>query len=270
MPQGVEISKAFHDLQTTSGRFRIRPILDNDVFSFAFRIRIQPSLIKDKEAVIHAVLYDGEGIVQDIKHPLSIVSPQEYIAYEDNPIVQSIVEEFLALKTEEEVIKKLDSGQFDLMAVMLVNNVGGMVTARDKLHEMQEAEMFIQQTIEISTEISYHNENIRRYHGITLISDLLKRINEIGQDYLLADNVQSFINKFRKYYRFEFHEKLSQRSRRRHEVEPDIMNISEMNYTTLLEDAINLVSELLTALPNDDKLKDLYELFINEMDTTEQ
>ncbi|MCC6612465.1 MAG: VWA domain-containing protein [Anaerolineae bacterium] len=110
LPAGVEIVEEFHNLKRSDDKYRIRPILDNDVFNFALRLRITPASIPEKAIKIVCTLYDGNGIMLENEHSIRLGSDEEYVTMESNPLVLSIVEQYKISESENETIKHIESG----------------------------------------------------------------------------------------------------------------------------------------------------------------
>lgn len=137
LPDGVTVSKELNNLGKMANKYRTRPIKGEEQFNFALRIEIDPKEIETDNLNFEAILFDGEESIAETKIVVPLKSYQEYVYSKNNPLVQSIVQQFQSTVTDERVMEQIFERNLDLMQKMLMEDVGGMRRVRDALKEQK-------------------------------------------------------------------------------------------------------------------------------------
>lgn len=90
LPKDVEVIEELNNLKKSSGRYKIRPILDNDIFNFAVRLRVDSPAFSEKSFSLKATLYDGEGVVEEVEETIFLVPEAEFAMTEASMVVASV------------------------------------------------------------------------------------------------------------------------------------------------------------------------------------
>ena len=133
LPDGVSISRELNHIPKISDRYRLRPLKSNDHISLAVRLAIRPEQVNATEFTLDATLYDGEGVVQHSSTPVKFGSLDDVAASDEDERVTSAVTNYLASSSDEQMVERIDAGDFTTMAKMLREQSSIMKTIESKL-----------------------------------------------------------------------------------------------------------------------------------------
>lgn len=133
LPEGVRISKQLNDLRLLSGKYRIAQLTRDQPICFAVRLELDPSRIDGEVVELKSRLYNGDEVLTNTSTQVLLKPLNEYVLTEDNPVVRSVVSEYEASKTDEEMIEVMAGDELDLMQSMIVQEIGGMRVVKDRL-----------------------------------------------------------------------------------------------------------------------------------------
>ncbi|WZI67170.1 MAG: VWA domain-containing protein [Gloeotrichia echinulata CP02] len=242
LPKGVAISKKLNDLtKIGDNKYRVnRPIKGKDQFNFAVRVEVNPENTETNDLNLEAILFDGEESVVRTQTVVLIKSYQEYVSSKINPIVQSVVQQFQAILTNETLLEKMPESGLELMRKMLVEDVKGMRKVRDALEEQRKNERVMQEII----------DNQRRLFGkenALLITEILENFRE-NQEFREFQEFQYFITRLRKFISSE-----NQKGKMRLDNQVNFSDIDKFDedfQVSILEEFIELADTLIQRFPD--------------------
>jgi Ca-activated chloride channel family protein len=180
LPEGIRIAKQLNDLKMISGRYRVRPITSNQIFNFAVRLEASPSQIKNDKAVLKAILYDGDEVVNSSDKELPLTSFNEYVVSQDHPVVRSIVQQYEAAKSDEKMRERMADEDFDLMKDIIVSEVEGMRVVRDELAARMQQEQEVKEQQRMNREHGRMLDDLLMMENMEVLLELLEAARAAG------------------------------------------------------------------------------------------
>lgn len=119
LPRGVSIIKELNTLPKMSGSYRLRPIKGNDEFSFALRLRVDPTTTDGDKLPIKATMRDGTLVVKQAETILRVGSVEDYVQSAEDLRVAVAVQKHLGVVSGEIIVQQMDAGNIDTMITML-------------------------------------------------------------------------------------------------------------------------------------------------------
>ncbi len=270
-PEGIKVVEELNDLRKIAGKYSVRPILSNDVFCFAIRVEVDPMKLQSKEIVLKASLYEGTQEFRVVEEKIILGSYGEFVTSEENLMVRNIVQQYKTAKTEEKMIEQIDKGDFDLMKMLLVENVGDMLVVKDKLLEKYQviAEFEQMQTaVQMAFEDNYQMHGSMRGYGdikedlyksdfMLIFVDFITYIKSLVENEDMNNSMHSFLARWRKLLvqdRIEIRQQQGwERRMKQHKKHGRAFDDSQQR--ELLENAQAMIDELLLRYPIDNQLQ---------------
>lgn len=226
LPADVTVSRELNQLSRVAGRYRFRPLKNHDFFNLAVRLQVEPGASGD--IPLSAVLYDGDRQVCDTSLLIRRVEAQEHLLAEVNPLVASVVQQFQASVSNEQMLAGLGDGDLNLMKKMLIAEVDGMRKVQDALESEREDERAIMEIRHIGMDMAMKGASIA-------IADMLEL-------YPKEPEVQSYVARWRKSMRHGMH-------RMRNRVH-SVADFDEDLFNSLIEGALNIADTLISRYPD--------------------
>lgn len=218
IPDGVKIAKELNTVSKLTGRYLIRPITGQYTFNFALRLAINPEDI-DETLALSSILYDGDEKITSKQIELKLTPLEDYVKSGENLVVTSVVQQYQSAVSGEEMIEKIDAGDFSFVNEMLIEEIGGMRRAINKMQQDEnggiwDRELDMTQTYLADKEITYsitktfdtvldldlHDtkfgiklENLARYLRKHLMRDVHKRLNRIYDKKYSANTEKDYV-----------------------------------------------------------------------------
>ncbi|AOS83161.1 hypothetical protein BIU88_02775 [Chlorobaculum limnaeum] len=187
--KGVKISKELNMLRKASNKYSIRPITDNDENRFAIRLELNPQEIGE-EAQITAKLLNRNQTILDANLSLNLDSFESYAQAPINQEVLAIVQKFEKSKTEEELISKIEEGDFDFMKNMIIKEVAGMKKVVAAFEDEKKRE--------------YYRKDQQDLENMSYAADVLIKINNLSNP-KYRNEFQALINHCNKSLTYQMH-----------------------------------------------------------------
>jgi len=226
LPAGVSISRELNQLSKVSGKYRLRPLKGDDYFNLAIRLDIQSQDAADIE--LTAALYDGERLIRESSNTIRRVPPATFLQATTNPLVASVVQQFLASTSNEQILANMADGDLNLMKKMLIAEVNGMRVVQDALAADPADDRFVAELRHLGMDMAFKGASIT-------VADLL-------QDFPAEPEVRSYMRRWRKVAIHNQH----RMANRRH----DVLDFDVDLFESLVQGAIDLVDILIARYPD--------------------
>ncbi|MGH9763052.1 MAG: hypothetical protein ACREAC_19685, partial [Blastocatellia bacterium] len=184
LPSGVEVVRELNDLPKISGVYRIRPIKANDQFSFALRIRVDPTRVEGGKLLVAATLLDGAGVVRQSETTLALGPLDEYVKSPEDPRVEMVVKKYLAAASDEKIIEQMDKGDVTKRIEMLKSQSDLMRELEAKLSgaaAVSWEEMTERERLEAERELARVRMEIKENEALIGVAQLLDIMQGLGQ-----------------------------------------------------------------------------------------
>jgi Ca-activated chloride channel family protein len=233
LPKGITISKELNGLRKIADKYSLRPITSKYENQFAVRLEINPEMVAEKRFEIKAFLYNRNSKVNECIKSIQLDEYGKVVTAPKNSAVPAIVAKYEKSMTEEKMIEKMESGDFDFMKKMIVAEIGGMKKVMDKTEDEK-------QRIMLKAELD-------EMKNMQLVSETLDRLSQLNSTkYRLT--ITDFIKNAKKMIMHQHH-----RNRAWHMQTPLEVQIQ----TDFLRETLNLIENLLEDNPGDAELENI-------------
>lgn len=198
LPSGVRVVEELNELRKISDRYRLRPIVGNDLFCFAVRLEFDPSKFTGTEVLLKALVFDGESELMEANCPLPVVPIDTYVTSEASAMVAGIVEQFKSAKAGENMRQLVNSGDFDFMKRMLVSDVEGMRVVQDKLQAVRDAEEAAERQMRQDAELLRMADHMTSRTYLLPVADLLQYGITLSNSGVISSNAQFELDSVRR------------------------------------------------------------------------
>lgn len=251
LPDGVTVAKELNVLSKLTERYRIRPITGQFVFNFAVRLAINPEQIDGDITTLTSALYDGDEQITNTELEMSLVPFDDYVTSDENMVVASVVQQYQSAISDEEMIAKMDEGDFAFVNQMLVEEVGGMRKAVDKIeHQRQQERLEESEKLRLERE-KYRMEIAMREKETRMIISKLLDIASSAPNSKYQRELEYLTHSIRKHARrdahFEHHRHYS----------PEFYG--EMESIDFLQGALLVLDEMVADYPDRTEFQDTRE-----------
>jgi Ca-activated chloride channel homolog len=230
LTKGVTISRELNNLRKISDRYSLSPITSNYDNCFAIRLEINPHNIEQEDISIKAILYNRNIKLQESIKSLKLKPVDEYVLSPLNSTVSAMIIKFEKSRTEEKMIEKLDSGDFDFMKTMIIKEVDGMKKVIDSMEdERKKKEMLLE---------------LSDIENTGLITKILIKLDSVNFS-KYKDEIEHVINHSRKSLKYQSHRNSNAHMRHSYD---DLFQIN------ILEDILLLIESIIEDYPDDIEL----------------
>ncbi len=230
--KGIKISKELNTLRKVSNKYSMGPITGNYDNGFAIRLEFDPKEIKE-QAEISAKLFNRNQEISSTNLSLKIDSFANYTQTPVNQEVLAVVQKFEKSTTEEELIAKVDEGDFDFMKSMIIKEVAGMKKVVDAFEDQRKKDMYAKEQLDLE--------------NMSYVPEILKKIQNLDFEKYGAE-FHSLIMHFKKSLKCQSHRNMNYHMRHYND---DSIQID------LLERLSFILENLIEDNPNDSELKTL-------------
>lgn len=126
LPHGVSIVKELNNLPKIANNYRLRPLKGNDHFSFALRLRVDPTGTDSDKLPIQATMRDGGHVVKRAETTLCLGSMTDHVQSVEDLRVAIAVQKHQTIISGEMIIQEMDTGSLTMMRTMLQSQTDAM------------------------------------------------------------------------------------------------------------------------------------------------